>query len=98
MYKALLKCVATEESAWTAPFPGDDPGGTAYIWNDGNYACDCNRKGFFEAALYGKDNVPHPIENTCGHGAFELIEIRHVDGRTLVMPMCSPPFWTESAK
>lgn len=94
MHKALLKCVATGESAWTKPFPGDEPAGTEFIWTEGNYACDCNRKAFFDAAMGDPSDA---IGNPCGHGAFELMEIRHVDGRTLVMPFDSPPFWIDKA-
>lgn len=39
-----------------------------YIWEDGNYGCDCNRSLFFARAA----NEPEPEEPECGDGAFSV--------------------------
>jgi hypothetical protein len=51
-----------DEDGWTSRQ------GVTYIWEDGNFACDCNRRDFFEDD--GNENEPQ-----CGHGAYELIQI-----------------------
>lgn len=54
-----------------------------FIWEDGNYACDCNRKLFFERAI-GVE--PQDDAVICGHDKFaaRITEddgsIRYIDG------------------
>jgi hypothetical protein len=41
-----------------------------FIWEDGNYSCDCNRALFFERAKTGDDSVW--VEQECGHIVYKL--------------------------
>jgi hypothetical protein len=44
---------------------------STYMWSDGNYCCDCNRKRFFEYAL--KDGRGFcDIETECSDGQFSV--------------------------
>lgn len=79
-HRALIRCVATGEEAWTDEFPGDEPAGTDYIWTEGNYACDCNRRLFFELAR----GRARPDDYPRGDTAYELVEIRRDDGAVLM--------------
>jgi hypothetical protein len=51
----------------------DDP--STFIWEDGNYACDCNREIFFNRAI-GED-AP---DRDCGDGAYLVQLFNPVDG------------------
>jgi len=56
----------------------DDPDADLYIWDEGNYACDCNRALFVARAKGRKDpNLQ------CGSGRF-LVCIRGKDGKLLL--------------
>lgn len=62
-----------EDSSWTSDF----------MWTEGNYACDCNRRLFFDRA----DGVTYvPIDNVaCGDGAYTILKIIFPDGKELQM-------------
>ncbi len=61
--KVTLKDSKTGEVK-TIDRPGEDP----YMWEDGNYSCDCNRSLFF----YGlKIDESFP----CGNARFELVKL-----------------------
>ena len=47
---------------------------SAYWWEDGNAACDCNRQSFFSHAL-GEDE---PEDTPCGDGRF-LVRLSDAD-------------------
>lgn len=49
----------------------EDEAAVRFLWEDGNWACDCNRELLFARA--GGD--PDPAEGTCGSSAFELDEL-----------------------
>jgi hypothetical protein len=40
----------------------------SFIWEDGNFACDCNRRDFFTRAAGEED----PEDDRCGRGAFDV--------------------------
>lgn len=44
---------------------------STYIWEEGNYSCDCNRSLFFEYALH-PDRAMDSIESPCGDGKFSV--------------------------
>ena len=50
-----------------------------YIWEDGNYGCDCNREIFFER-IKGKAN--NEIEVECTEGRYS-VQILNMDGAVL---------------
>ena len=52
--------------------------GGDFLWEDGNYACDCNRSLFFHRAA----NEPEPDEISCGCTAFS-VQVRAPDGSVL---------------
>jgi hypothetical protein len=43
--------------------------GSEFRWNEGNQACDCNRRLDFARAF----KEPEPDINPCGEGAFTVI-------------------------
>jgi hypothetical protein len=49
-----------------------------FIWAEGNYSCDCNRKAFFERAM----NEPKSSadEYPCGDGRYKVEITRENDG------------------
>ncbi len=49
-----------------------------YMWNEGNYGCDCNRAIFFARA----QGLTDP-DRTCGHTAFEIVKIVDENGKLL---------------
>lgn len=42
---------------------------STYIWEDGNYACDCNRGLFFQ---YAAGVAPDDADSDCGDGRFSV--------------------------
>lgn len=63
--------------SWTPQPPMDEPTG-AFMWSEGNYACDCNRALFF-AHTGGEDEPEHP----CGEGAYSVRITRPQTGEEL---------------
>jgi len=64
-----------EANARDAARHGEDPvesmrDGISYLWEEGNYACDCNRGDFFARA--GGESDPH---QPCGDFAYEVDDI-----------------------
>lgn len=56
----------------TVFFKDDDQYPHIFIWEDGNYGCDCNRSLFFEYAAdetLTYDDIP---DRECGHGDFSI--------------------------
>ena len=53
----------------------------AYMWEDGNYSCDCNRALFFERAI-GADES-EAWESRCGSGKFTILKVVLEDGEIL---------------
>lgn len=52
---------------------------STYIWEEGNYACDCNRALFFGYAVgLTYEQIDHP----CGEGAFS-VNLLHPKSRTV---------------
>jgi hypothetical protein len=52
---------------------------STFIWSDGNYACDCNRRLFFEYAVGRK---PDEIETECTDDLFS-VNLLHPQTRTV---------------
>lgn len=73
MYDVLIKDTQSGEAV-VYHDPTDWNGD--FIWEDGNYACDCNRSLFFQWATLGTDAEVE--ESRCGDGRF-VVEIT-VDG------------------
>ena len=55
-----------------------DENPSSYIWEDGNYACDCNRSLFFERAGEVQKEWDIP---PCGDGAYSVELVNPVDGK-----------------
>ena len=51
-------------------FAGDDNAFHAYIWEEGNYSCDCNRELFFLRA--GGEDDPEEGANLCGEERYRI--------------------------
>jgi hypothetical protein len=54
-----------------------------YIWEDGNYRCDCNRALFFARAA-AEPTPDDPCDSPCGDGGY-IVEriVRRLDGEVL---------------
>lgn len=52
-----------------------------FIWEEGNYACDCNRYSFFCRAV-GNDEAKDDdaVEHLCGHTRYAVLDITFEDG------------------
>ena len=50
------------------------PGGSDYMWREGNYRCDCNRALFFARA----GGEPEPDDPPCGEGRFVIVSPEHL--------------------
>lgn len=53
----------------------------AFIWDEGNFACDCNRGQFFDEA--GGDGDDEDDEIPCGDGAYSVRVETKSSGRVL---------------
>ncbi len=49
-----------------------------FIWEEGNYACDCNRQLFFERSVDPEWDTDE--EHTCGDGRYLIMSIYLEDG------------------
>jgi hypothetical protein len=58
---------AVRKSEKTAILDDGDEIPNPYIWQEGNYSCDCNRELFFERAAGNE-----PGETECGGGRFQV--------------------------
>lgn len=68
-----------ETRVYTDPYLAPDKRtGKFYIWEDGNYSCDCNRALFFQWAV---NKSEYDIDVSCGHTRYS-IEIKE-DGETV---------------
>jgi hypothetical protein len=57
----------------------DDGKFNDFIWCDGNFACDCNRYGFFERAS-GREPDDEESENApCGDTAYSIDYIKDLE-------------------
>ena len=65
-YVVLKDTKTGETRAIQAAHDGVLHEGTEFMWNEGNYSCDCNREIFF----YGH-NIDHTI--SCGNSRFRII-------------------------
>lgn len=77
---ARIRCNGTGEvreydmTAWLEP---DAEAPSDFIWADGNFACDCNRKIFFGRAIgfeYEDEDTP------CGDSAYSVQMVNPADG------------------
>lgn len=57
-------------------------GWTPFIWLDGNFSCDCNRRLFFERA--GGIDRGDPSTSPCGDGEYEIDKIVRVSSGELL--------------
>lgn len=57
----------------------DDGKFNKFIWEEGNYACDCNRELFF----YRAKNIEEPEDTECGEERFSVRIIRKSSGAIL---------------
>lgn len=63
-------------------------GWSPYIWAEGNYSCDCNRRLFFERAA---GNDPDPRSGACTDGRFVVLSItRRETGEVLYEETLTP--------
>lgn len=58
-----------------------------FMWADGNYSCDCNRRLFFRRAG-GEDDEDGIV---CGDGAYSVQVFNPVDGRVFYDEFVTPP-------
>lgn len=61
-YDVTIKDTVTQESR-VCPFDLDWTDSTAFLWEEGNYSCDCNRSLFFAQAA-GEADGHQPCGDT----------------------------------
>ena len=67
----LRKNDTGEERDYRDTYPDDYlDEGIEYLWNEGNYACDCNRELFW-CRLEGKDDPNSP----CSDDRFDVVSV-----------------------
>jgi hypothetical protein len=66
----------TEPVTWKAATPYTPGDGAWYVWIEGNYACDCNRRLFMARAL----GEPEPDHETLKCGDTIVLEELRFDG------------------
>jgi len=74
-YSALIKNTATGESAWYRDNWDMANGGIAtlqYLWEEGNFSCDCNRSSLFGQARGLPENDETYDDTPCSDGAFQV--------------------------
>lgn len=65
--KARIRCNSTTEVRESDNDAIYEDGVDCYIWEDGNYSCDCNRHLFFERAA-----GIEPVSEKCGTGKYSV--------------------------
>lgn len=91
-YSVLLRRVEDGAERWFSPrWAADDAFTMNYMWEEGNYACDCNRARFFAKA--GGEEAPY-ID--CGNDKYEIVAIRREDGAALgINGATGEPIWSK---
>jgi len=77
LVKVLMLCRETGERRWIhhwSPVWKDGSDWSDFMWSEGNYSCDCNRRNFFNDVGAGLE------DNECGEGGFIVEKI--IDTRT----------------
>lgn len=59
--------------------PDSDP----FMWEDGNYSCDCNRLLFFHRGQGMPEDQVRELDLICGHERFTVLEIVDAKGRRI---------------
>lgn len=70
MYRVTIVDTTTDESS-VYDHQGDWNDADEFMWNEGNYACDCNRRLFFERGGGAESNNDQP----CGFGRYRVASI-----------------------
>lgn len=70
MYEVKITKVATGETRVHSVDSEWDDDLVLFMWEDGNYGCDCNRFLFFERAGSSKPSLEGL---TCGEGAYTVL-------------------------
>lgn len=74
-YTAFIKNVETGEiRECTDEYPDEYLDSLQFVWSEGNFACDCNRRAIFE----GHDT--HAIELPCGDVSFMVSHLTLENG------------------
>lgn len=91
-YSVLIRRVEDGAERWFSPrWAADDAFTMNYMWEEGNYGCDCNRARFFAKAA-GEDYC----DITCGTGKYEIVAIKRDDGAYLgIDGATGEPVWSK---
>jgi len=79
-YTVEIKEVATGKIS-LCPYE-DEWQGVVFMWESGNYSCDCNREIFFRAGA-GLTPLPEDDENKCGNSRY-LVRITNKETKEIV--------------
>lgn len=71
--------VYRDEQEYSEEWDDEDPNPTLFIWEEGNYSCDCNRRLFFERA---KGNDPG-LNQPCGETRYSVLGYDRITGSIL---------------
>jgi hypothetical protein len=81
----LLDTLTGERAVYRSiEYVDNDGEWSPYVWEEGNFSCDCNRGIFFEQVSPVIEDDAGPLEHPCGEGRYrveQIIDLR--DGATL---------------
>ncbi len=78
--RVLLEDTVTGETGWYEEDGYVDAELAEFMWNEGNYACDCNR-ALFMAWMHGRDE---PSDLACGDGRY-IVQQATLDGEPVAI-------------
>lgn len=86
-YLVEIEHVPTKEvRVWESGIEWDDESGV-FLWEEGNFSCDCNRSRFFHEA--GGEDAPS--DQPCGYVLFRIVSIKSQSGELLYSEPVIPP-------
>jgi hypothetical protein len=72
----LLDTLTGERAVYhSTEYVDNDGVWSPYMWEEGNFSCDCNRGIFFEQATAITDDDAGPLEHPCGEGRYRVERI-----------------------
>jgi hypothetical protein len=76
IHVTLRDTTTGEVRVWTSDIEWGDVEHPAFIWEEGNFACDCNRAQFFARAI----GAPEPTCPPCGDWRYVIDQITDANG------------------
>ena len=75
MLRVLLRDTETGKTIWYEDTHTSYEN-VEYVWGEGNFACDCNRSIFFNAAMHRlSDTEAYKTAEECGRGRYIIEDV-----------------------